>query len=120
MSGCSSTTFPRSGSEVDEEDWLEFIECSTKDASSFQGRARFAEPERLAAVLGKMLNFLQDRVSERKLRLYAAACCRRVLHLAPLGARQVVAIAERFADGEVDSAALSSARDAAAATLWPK
>jgi hypothetical protein len=53
---------------------------------------RCAHPE-------KMLRFLGDRASERKRRLFAVACCRRIWHLIPDGSRQAVDVAERFADG---------------------
>ena len=47
-----------------------------------------------------MLAFLEDRMSDRKLRLLACACCRRVWHfLTEDGGRQAVEMAERFADG---------------------
>jgi hypothetical protein len=48
-----------------------------------------------------MLSFLRDRgASERKLRLFAVACCRRVLHMmADLRCRHAVEVAEAFADG---------------------
>jgi hypothetical protein len=48
----------------------------------------------------KMLRFLGDRASERKLRLFAAACCRRIWSLIRDDrGRQAVDVAERFADG---------------------
>ena len=44
-----------------------------------------------------------ERATERKVRLFCVACCRRVLHLAPKGkqktAETVLAVAERYADG---------------------
>jgi hypothetical protein len=82
-----------------------------------------------------MLEFLRDRASERKLRLFACGCVRLIWHL--LGStrsghlsRTAVEVAERFADGraterELTEArgfsgwlALEIARSAAAETAW--
>jgi hypothetical protein len=47
----------------------------------------------------KMLEFLRDKASDRKLRLFAAACCRQVWHqLASKECRQAVEMSELFAD----------------------
>jgi hypothetical protein len=46
-----------------------------------------------------MLEFLDDRMSKRKTRLFACACCRRVLHLIPDSrVRAALEVSEEFAD----------------------
>ena len=53
----------------------------------------------------KMLEFLRATVSDRKLRLFACACVRRVWHLlTDEESRHCVATAERFADGAATKA----------------
>jgi hypothetical protein len=48
----------------------------------------------------EMLEFLRDKASGRKLRLFACACCRRVWHIMNHKAGQdAVCVAEHFADG---------------------
>ncbi len=58
-----------------------------------------------------MLKFLRDKASERKLRLLACACCRRVWHLLTDGrSRNALVTCEPYADGLTTKAALVTAR----------
>src|SRR5439155_663760 len=65
---------------------------------------------------GPVLTFLRGRASDRKLRLFACACCRAVQGFIPVGpCRGAVEVALRYADGQATAAELAAARSAALA-----
>jgi hypothetical protein len=72
-----------------------------------------SDPRRMLEILRKI-----RKVSNRKLRLFAVACCR---HIWPLlcddASRRAVQVAERFADGLANSEHLSAALEALLKTL---
>src|SRR5437588_10896206 len=47
----------------------------------------------------KMLEFLRGKVSDRKLRLFACACCHRLQHYEYYSGKNIVDMAERHAEG---------------------
>lgn len=62
----------------------------------------------------RMLEFLRGTARERKLRLFACGCCRRVWHLlTDADSRAAAEAAERFADGAERKGHLSAARSRA-------
>lgn len=64
--------------------------------------------------LERMLRYLGDRADERKLRLFACACCRRIEDcIRDPRSRKAVQTAEQFADGRVGGKARSAAESAA-------
>jgi len=67
-----------------------------------------------------MIGFLRGQPSDRKLRLFACACCRRLWHLlANHQCRRAVEVSERFADGLASRAELAEAYVAAKESEGP-
>ena len=77
--------------------------CLLGDAMTEQEWLACTDPQ-------KMLEFLRGKASDRKLRLFACACCRRVWNLVTdKYSRKALTIAERYADGEVSQEKLAFA-----------
>jgi hypothetical protein len=61
----------------------------------------------------EMLSYLMGRASNRKLRLFACACCRQVWDLLSDRSRAAVEVAERYADGRATERERAEARSRA-------
>jgi hypothetical protein len=65
-----------------------------------------------------MLEFLRDKVSDRKLRLFSCACCRLIWdQIKTEACRRAVEIGESYADGQVQKKYLKQARSASSTSM---
>jgi hypothetical protein len=89
---------------------LHYLFCNSSNA---QVRDYFSFEVELIETDGRRL-----QTSERKLRLFYSACCRRVLNLVPvLDFNPLIEVAERFADGLTSEEDLATARNSTKAIL---
>ncbi len=96
-------------------------EPSPPDGAGDAGKITMTEADWLScADPARMLKFLTGRVSDRKSRLFACACVRRLWPLLhDEASRRAVANAEQYADGLADRQALDEAREEAARAQAP-
>jgi hypothetical protein len=60
-----------------------------------------------------MLDFLKDKLTDRKLRLFACVCCRRLWQLLDNRSRKSVEVSEQYADGPIDPSRFQATLEAA-------